>query len=171
MPELNTLGGTIKTTLDAEPNVAIYTETEQSKLGLITITSPLDLDALNARLPVGTVVGTTDTQTLSAKTLTDPKATYTVFDAGTKSTGIFTPAYADGVMQKATNDGAHTLAPQSGNGVIYLLYTNGASAGTLTTSGYTITKGDALTTTNAHKFLLSSVVVDTISVINVIALQ
>jgi len=34
-----------------------------------------------------------------------------------------------------------------------ILYKNNASAGTITTSGYTITDGDTLTTTNGHEFL------------------
>lgn len=82
----------------------------------------------------------------------------TPYNAGTKSSGTYTPAPADGNYQYATNNGAHTLAAPSSDCAIDILYTNGASAGTITFSGFTVASGntgDALTTTNTHKFIIS----------------
>lgn len=71
---------------------------------------------------------------------------------GTVTTGTLTPDPGDRPMQHYTNDGAHTLAPGTKVGSYYLKITNGASAGTITTSGWTIVRGDPFTTTNGHKF-------------------
>lgn len=78
----------------------------------------------------------------------------TSFAAGTKSSGTFTPDPLNGNFQHATNGGAHTLAPPSATCSITIEYTNNASAGAVTTSGFTFVSGDALTTTNGEKFLL-----------------
>ena len=85
-------------------------------------------------------------------------ARVTVYDNGTKSSGTFTPDPGNGQMQKYTNNGAHTLAPGSNYGNYILTITNGASAGAITTSGWTKKSGDAFTTTNGHKFRLYCVV-------------
>ena len=73
-------------------------------------------------------------------------------NAGTKSTGTYTPDVDDGNFQHAINGGAHTLAVPAKNCTMIILYKNNASAGTITTSGYTVTDGDSLTTTNGHEF-------------------
>jgi hypothetical protein len=78
----------------------------------------------------------------------------TPYSAGSKSTGTFTPDPANSNFQYATNDGAHTLAPPSNACTLVLEYTNGASAGAVTTSGFTDVDGATLTTTNGHKFFL-----------------
>ena len=72
--------------------------------------------------------------------------------AGTKSSGTYTPDVDDGNFQHAINGGAHTLAVPAKNCTMIILYKNNASAGTITTSGYTVTDGDSLTTTNGHEF-------------------
>jgi hypothetical protein len=54
-------------------------------------------------------------------------------------------------MWDYTNNGAHTLAPGANTGSIILDITNGASAGAITTSGWTKVVG-AFDTVNAHKF-------------------
>lgn len=118
---------------------------------------------------VSTEVSLTGSETLTNKTLTNPKASYTSNDAGTKSSGIFTPVYTDGNVQHAVNGGAHTLAPQSGDGSIIIQYTN-TSAGIMTIS-HTVTKGDTLTIVEGDDFLLTSVVVNGFSVLTVQALQ
>ena len=73
-------------------------------------------------------------------------------NAGTKSTGTYTPDVDDGNFQHAINGGAHTLAVPAKNCTMIILYKNNGSAGTITTSGYTVTDGDSLTTTNGHEF-------------------
>jgi hypothetical protein len=80
--------------------------------------------------------------------------TATSFSAGTKTTGTFTPDPINGNFQHYTNGGAHTLAPPSSVCTIVMEVTNNGSAGAITTSGFTFASGDALTTTNGHKFHL-----------------
>jgi hypothetical protein len=101
--------------------------------------------------------------------------TATAFDAGTRSSGTFTPDPANGNLQRAVNGGAHTLAPPSvGTGdslTMVLQYTNNGSAGALTTSGFTKVTGDSLTTTDAEDFLFHVTVINGFSHLNVVALQ
>lgn len=78
----------------------------------------------------------------------------TPYSAGTKSTGTFTPDEANGNFQYATSGGAHTLAPPTNSCTLVILYANNASAGTVTTSGFTKVTGDSFTTTNGHEFML-----------------
>jgi hypothetical protein len=75
-------------------------------------------------------------------------------DAGTKSSGTFTPTPDSGNFQHFTNGGAHTLGVPTKNCTMVLLMKNNASAGTLTTSGFTLVDGDTLATTNGHEFFL-----------------
>lgn len=77
----------------------------------------------------------------------------TPYNAGTKSSGTYTPDEANGNLQYAVNGGAHTLAPPTNNCTIVIQYTNDGSAGAITTSGFTKVSGDSLTTTNGHDFL------------------
>ena len=92
-------------------------------------------------------------------------------DLGTNTTGTETLDYANGNFQKGVNNGAHTLAPQTTTSTIVVQYTNDSSAGTLTTSGYTIVTGDSLTTTNGHDFMMYSTVVNSFKHLLVVALQ
>ena len=76
---------------------------------------------------------------------------------GTVSSGTTTPAAADGNYQYLTNNGAFTLAAPSSDTAIDILVTNGASAGTITFSGFTAPSGgggDTYATTNTYQFLL-----------------
>lgn len=93
------------------------------------------------------------------------------YAAGTKSTGTYTPAAADGNFQVATNGGAHTLAPPATSCAIVIHYTNNGSAGTITTSGFTVVNGDSFTTTDTHEFLCYVTKVNDVSHLNVVALQ
>lgn len=92
-------------------------------------------------------------------------------DDGTKSSGTYTPTYAGGNFKLAVNGGAHTLAVQAATGTIIIQYTNNASAGTITTSGWTIVTGDSLTTTNGHDFMFYLTVVAAFKHLHVVALQ
>ena len=91
--------------------------------------------------------------------------TLTPYSAGTKSSGTFTPAPADGNYQYATNGGAHTLAAPSSDCAIDLYYLNNASAGAITMSGFTVgaNTGDTYTTTDTYKFILSIRRIDSVS--------
>lgn len=74
---------------------------------------------------------------------------------GVVNTGTLTPDPGDRPMQHYTANGAHTLAPGSNAGSYLLDILNGASAGIITTSGWTFVTGDSLTTTAGHKFRCS----------------
>jgi hypothetical protein len=97
--------------------------------------------------------------------------TTTSYSAGTKSSGTFTLDALNGNIQHATNNGAHTLAPPTAPCTIILEYTNGASAGAITTSGFTEVSGESFTTTNTHKFICSVVKTNSWSALHVRALQ
>lgn len=74
---------------------------------------------------------------------------------GIVSGGTITLNPANGNFQHYVNAGAHTLAPpSSGNCVILVQVTNNASAGAITTSGFTDSDGDSLTTTDGDDFEL-----------------
>jgi len=114
-----------------------------------------------------------DADTLKADTADVLTAGYacTVHDAGTKASGTYTPDEADGNMQKAVNGGAHTLAVPANDCTMVIQYTNNASAGTITTSAYTIVDGDDLTTTNGHDFFFYITNSDAFTLLTVKALQ
>jgi hypothetical protein len=81
--------------------------------------------------------------------------TATPYDAGTKTTGTFTPDPALGNKQRYINGGAHTLAPQASISDINFEITNNGSAGAVTVSGFDKVVG-AFDTTNAHVFDVTS---------------
>ena len=95
----------------------------------------------------------------------------TIFDHGTVASLTVNLSAFNGNFQKVINGGAHTLVPQLEDSTIVLQYTNNASAGTLTTSGFTVATGDDLTTTNGHDFFLYCTKMDTFTQIHVVALQ
>jgi hypothetical protein len=76
---------------------------------------------------------------------------------GTVSSGTTTIDCGTSPLQYMTNGGASTVAAPSHDGSCMILVTNGASAGTLTFSGFTVggNTGDALDTTNTHVFTIS----------------
>lgn len=78
--------------------------------------------------------------------------TTTSYNAGTKSSGTFTPDPTLGNIQHATNGGAHTIAPPSSVCTMVIEYTN-SSAGALTTSGYTFVTGDVYSTSGTKKHI------------------
>jgi hypothetical protein len=91
-------------------------------------------------------------------------------DHGTKSSGTFTPDPGDRPVQSYTNGGAHTLAPGSNYGSCRLDITNNASAGVITTSGWTYKVG-SFTTTNGHKFMCFCQVSELGSLLTIQAMQ
>lgn len=94
----------------------------------------------------------------------------TPYSAGTFTSGTFTPSVANGRMQYATNNGAHTLAPPAVGEEVIVEYTNGASAGAITTSGFTKVTGSG-DTTSGHKFLYRATRHQTYSQLLIEALQ
>lgn len=82
--------------------------------------------------------------------------TTTSVNAGTKSSGTFTPDPLLGNIQHYVNGGAHTLAPPSAPCTMVLQVTN-ASGGAITTSGFSLVTGDAIDTTGTRKHILQIV--------------
>ena len=96
-----------------------------------------------------TWTGTNDFQ----NTLTIDGVQTTSDDDGTKTTGTYTPVVTDGNFKEIVNGGAFTLAPPAETCTMVIQVLNNASAGAITTSGFTIVDGDAQTTTNTEKFM------------------
>lgn len=94
----------------------------------------------------------------------------TPYNAGTKSSGTYTPATTDGNFQYAVNGGAHTLAPPAGDCTIVIQYTNNGSAGAITTSGFTKVVG-TFTTTNGDDFMCAITRCNSFSLLVITALQ
>ena len=75
-------------------------------------------------------------------------------------------------FQTLTNNAAFTLAaPASGDFTTLIHMTNGASAGVVTLSGFTLVTGDDLTTTNADAFLLFCSRLNSAIHLQIVALQ
>ena len=95
----------------------------------------------------------------------------TPYPLGTISSGTTTLSAANGNQQFCTANGAFTLAPQTSSSSIVLEVLNGASAGAITTSGYTKVTGDSYATTNTNKYLFFSTKTQNYSHLNIVALQ
>lgn len=80
----------------------------------------------------------------------------TSLNLGTVSSGTTTIDCGARPLQYLTDNGAFTLAAPTNDGSCDVLVTNGASAGTITFSGFSVgsNTGDGLDTTNTHKFTL-----------------
>lgn len=97
----------------------------------------------------------------------------TPYNAGTKSSGTFTPNPANGNYQYFTNGGAFTLAAPASDCGISLQMTNNGTAGAVTFSGFTVgsVTGDALDTTNTHVFRIRIERINGIASYSIQALQ
>lgn len=139
--------------------------------GAVTKTTPVDADTIGlidsaaanglkklswANLKT-TLKGYLDTLyvALSGSALTGG-FTATAVDDGTKSSGTYTPTPVGGNFRRAINGGAHAFAAPtvSGDYTIVVQYTNNASAGAITLTGFSKTSGDAFTTVNGDDFLV-----------------
>lgn len=106
-------------------------------------------------LVIGSAVQAYDADTLKADVADVLTAGFaaTPYNAGTKSSGTFTPDEANGNFQYYTNGGAHTLAPPTNNCTMVIQVTNNGSSGTVTTSGFTKVTGATPSTTNGEDFI------------------
>lgn len=109
-------------------------------------------DVATWRGEAGGVVRLIDYHVADDRVLKDGYAA-TPYNAGSKTSGTFTPDARYGNLQYATNGGAHALAPPTNSGSMVLLYANNASAGVINTTGFTMVTGDNFTTTNGHEFM------------------
>lgn len=89
---------------------------------------------------------------------------------GTKATGTLTLDPSDCALQHYINGGAHTLAPSANTGICTLDITNNASAGAITTSGFTKVTG-SFATTDALKYRCRIVVGNAGSSLEILAMQ
>lgn len=133
-------------------------------------------DSANSAVPVVStwtqIIAALNLVTTSATgIIQNPKSRYAVFDAGTKTGGTYQPADTDGNLQKAVNGGAFTLGVPANPGTIIVEITNNASAGTITTAGFTKVTGDALTTVNGAIFRLQITKFDATSHLNIVAMS
>ena len=140
-------------------------------------TDPVAESGATLRTSIGVAIGS-DVAAYNADTLFADVAdnltkgfSTTVYDAGTQSSGTLTPDQDNGNIQKAVNGGAHTLAPTSDDCAVIIQYTNNASAGTITTSGFTLVDGDDISTTNGDDFFFYLTKANGFSLLTVKALQ
>lgn len=137
--------------------------------GSITVQAPNTASTYTATLPAatGTLLlsggGTTFTGGFN----------FTAYSNGTVTSGTLTPNPLNSNYQYYTNNGAHTLAAPASDCAIDILITNGASAGSITFSGFTVgsNTGSAYVTTNTYKFILSIRRINSVSTYNWYALQ
>lgn len=189
--EADTTGGNIEFDLPDAASVGngkgfVFKKTASANSMIIDPNGSQTIDDVSTSLTItakDTVIGifsngaewyqVVDSDTLRSDSTADLTAGYTstAEDAGTKSSGTFTPDPTVGNIQRAINNGAHTLAPPSADCTMIIQYTNGASAGAITTSSFTLVDGDVLTTTNGHDFFFYITIVNGFSRLTVVALQ
>lgn len=99
--------------------------------------------------------------------------TFTSANLGTISSGTTTINCGTVGTQFLTDNGAFTLAAPAADSGCAIQITNGASAGTITFSGFTVgsNTGATLDTTNGHKFMINILRINGSSIYNVVAQQ
>jgi len=166
-----TASGTLAVTWSA--GYQAYTSTEATKLAGIAAGAQVNLSVGTTS---GTVAAGDDSRITGAVQKTGNQTITGGFSVTPNSLGTvssFTLNPALGNYQYGTNNGAFTLTAPTSDCAVDLLVTNGASAGSITFSGFTVgsSTGDALTTTNGHKFIVSIRRINSISTYIIKALQ
>lgn len=113
----------------------------------------------------GILLSTTQSGTLSAG------YAQTDYNAGTQTSGTFTPNPSSGNIARVVNGGAFTFAPPSVITTMVIEMINNSSASTVTTSGFTKVVGSSLTTTSGNAFHMYVTKTQNYSLLNVVALQ
>ena len=151
----STIYATVASSSYSSPNTTVTVTADSGTLSASLSAVAVGPPATNDAQPRG-VFEVIDADILRADTADELTAGYSTaaHDAGTKTTGTYTPDVDDGNFQVVTNNGAHTLGVPAKNCTMVLLYKNAASASTLTTSSYTLVDGDDLTTTDGDEFFL-----------------
>ena len=121
---------------------------------------------------IGVSVQAYDADTLKADTADVLTAGFGFepYNAGTKSSGTFTLDAANGNSQYCVNGGAFTLAPPTQACSIVLEVLNNASAGIITTSGFTKVVG-SFATTDGYKYACNIVKTKNYSLLQIQGLQ
>lgn len=165
-----TASGDIRISSPGTNSASVVTVGGSQTLTNKTLTSPVISTIVNT----GTLTLPTATSTILSSTgnvnLTGG-FTATSYSNGTISSGTLTPSGLNGNFQHYTANGAHTLAPPSTTASIILECLNGASAGAITTSGFTKVTGDTYSTTNTYKFLFFITKSNSYSHLHIQALQ
>lgn len=153
----------------ADTNARLLTQVTGSLLAALGTNSSAVVAVINS---IAAVITTNVLTILGNKTITGGFRN-TDYNIGTITTGTVTPDAYNSNYQFYTNNGAHTLAAPANNSAIDILVTNGASAGAISFSGFTVgsNTGSLLTTTSGNKFVLSIRRINSVSTYSVYALQ
>lgn len=169
----STLYGTIVSSNFSSPNTTVTVTFDAGSLSASLSAVAVGATATNDAEPRG-IFEPVDADILRADTTDTLAAGYdvTTHNAGSKSSGTYTPAPSDGSnLVRITNDGAFTLAPPASDCTMVIEVTNGSSAGAITTSSFTKVEVDDYVTTDTHKFLFFITRVNGSSLLTVKALQ
>lgn len=163
---------------NGDPVMAAGTSADLGPVSAFINTLLDDVNAAAAQATLGVAIGTDvqafDAAILKADTSDNLTVGYTTdeFAHGVISSGTVAVDLAVEARQTLTNGGAFTLAPPaSGTGVAAIWITNNASAGAVTTSGFTKVIGDDLTTVNGDKFFALIEKSSVGSILSITALQ
>jgi hypothetical protein len=185
--------GTLPPNSSVSIPIGAYIHIEQGGTGIVTVAGGVGVTVNGADLSTSGI----NTRLTCLKTNTDAWTVYagvrstalasdvtanltkgftaTAYNAGSKSSGTYTPLASDGNFQRAVNDGAHALAVPTvspGNSCTMIIqYTNGASAGAIDVSAFTVSDVSLLTTTNGDDFFFNIVVCNGFSSLVVTPLQ
>lgn len=136
-------------------------------------TGAITAAAARTNLGLGTASVLASTAVLEPSVTNNLTAGYTgtAHNYGTVTTGTTTVDITKGAQAYYTNNGAHTLAPDTGvEGAQDIVMTNGASAVIPIVTGF-ILKGDDLDAVSGNDFLLSTKRINGFDILVVVALQ